>query len=152
MLDEGNTILFITRYRKEAAPGASTKKCCALDSGSASDSLRQLADRKQTVLKSIENQGRLTPELRAAVLAADNPKRLEDIYLPYKPKKRSLATAAREKGLEPLATCMRAVVSRPGSGQPTAKCYLVSGRPRQGAEYSRKTSSGRRASTSWRSW
>jgi len=65
--------------------------------------LRQLADRKQTVLKSIENQGKLTDELRAAIVAAENPKRLEDLYLPYKPKKRTLATAAREKGLEPLA-------------------------------------------------
>src|SRR5262249_41795458 len=55
------------------------------------------------ILKSIEGQGKLTDELRAAILAADNPKRLEDLYLPYKPKKRTLATEAREKGLEPLA-------------------------------------------------
>src|SRR5207248_661860 len=66
-------------------------------------SLRQLADRKQTVLKSIENQGKLTDALRQAILAADTPKRLEDLYLPYKPKKATLASKARERGLEPLA-------------------------------------------------
>src|SRR5262249_37763640 len=62
-----------------------------------------LAERKQTILKSIEGQGKLTEELRAAILAAESPKRLEDLYLPYKPKKRTLATTARERGLEPLA-------------------------------------------------
>ncbi len=101
LLDEGNTIPFITRYRKERTGGLDEEALRVIQERVAQ--MRQLADRKQTVLKSIENQGRLTPELRAAVLAADNPKRLEDIYLPYKPKKRSLATAAREKGLEPLA-------------------------------------------------
>src|SRR5262249_47432564 len=65
--------------------------------------LRQLADRKKTVLKSIEGQGKLTDELRHAILAAETPKRLEDLYLPYKPKKRTLATVARQRGLEPLA-------------------------------------------------
>src|SRR5204863_6737872 len=65
--------------------------------------LRQLAERKQSVLKSIEGQGKLTDDLRNAILAAETPKRLEDLYLPYKPKKRSLATTARERGLEPLA-------------------------------------------------
>src|SRR5262249_50314268 len=65
--------------------------------------LRALADRKQTILRTIESQGKLTDELRGAILAADNPKRLEDLYLPYKPKKRSLAQAARDKGLEQLA-------------------------------------------------
>jgi len=65
--------------------------------------LRQLAERKQTILRSIEGQGKLTEELRAAVLAAETPKRLEDLYLPYTPKKRSLATAAAERGLERLA-------------------------------------------------
>src|SRR5262249_26076928 len=96
-----NTIPFITRYRKERTGGLDEEVLRLIQERVGQ--LRQLADRKQTILKSIDNQGRLTPELRAAVLAADNPKRLEDIYLPYKPKKRSLATAAREKGLEPLA-------------------------------------------------
>jgi uncharacterized protein len=101
LLDDGNTIPFITRYRKERTGG--------LDEGvlriiqDRIGQLRQLADRKQTILKTIEAQGKLTDELRAAIVAADNPKRLEDQYLPYKPKKRTLATTAREKGLEPVA-------------------------------------------------
>jgi uncharacterized protein len=101
LLDEGNTIPFITRYRKERTGGLNEEVLRLIQERVAQ--LRQLADRKQTILRSIEGQGRLTPELRAAILAADNPKRLEDLYLPYKPKKRTLATAAREKGLEPLA-------------------------------------------------
>src|SRR5256885_1837254 len=101
LLDEGNTIPFITRYRKERTGGLDEEVLRTIQERVRQ--LRQLAERKQTILKSIEGQGKLTPELRAAVLAADNPKRLEDLYLPYKPKKRTLATAAREKGLEPLA-------------------------------------------------
>src|SRR5256885_3252334 len=101
LLDEGNTIPFITRYRKERTGGLDEEVLRTIQERVRQ--LRQLAERKQTILKSIEGQGKLTPELRAAVLAADNPKRLEDLYLPYKPKKRSLASAARDKGLEPLA-------------------------------------------------
>ena len=101
LLDEGNTIPFITRYRKERTGGLDEEVLRIIQERVGL--LRQLADRKQTVLKSIDNQGKLTDELRAAIVAAENPKRLEDLYLPYKPKKRTLATAAREKGLEPLA-------------------------------------------------
>jgi uncharacterized protein len=101
LLDEGNTIPFITRYRKERTGGLDEEVLRTVQERVAA--LRHLAERKQTILRSIENQGRLTDELRAAILSADNPKRLEDLYLPYKPKKRTLATAAREKGLEPLA-------------------------------------------------
>jgi uncharacterized protein len=101
LLDEGNTVPFITRYRKERTGGLNEIVIRQVQARVAS--LRQLADRKQTILKSIEGQGKLTDALRAAILAADNPKRLEDLYLPYKPKKRSLATTARERGLEPLA-------------------------------------------------
>jgi len=99
LLDEGNTIPFITRYRKERTGGLDEEVLRTVQERVGQ--LRQLADRKRTVLKSIENQGKLTDDLRAAIVAADNPKRLEDLYLPYKPKKRTLATAAREKGLEP---------------------------------------------------
>jgi uncharacterized protein len=101
LLDEGNTIPFITRYRKERTGGLDEEVLRIIQERVGL--LRQLADRKQTILKTIENQGKLTEELRAAILAADNPKRLEDLYLPFKPKKRTLATVAREKGLEPLA-------------------------------------------------
>src|SRR5690349_13383902 len=101
LLDEGNTIPFITRYRKERTGGLNEDILRIIQERV--QLLRQLAERKQTILRSIDNQGKLTPELRAAILAADNPRRLEDLYLPYKPKKRTLATTAREKGLEPLA-------------------------------------------------
>jgi transcriptional accessory protein Tex/SPT6 len=101
LLDEGNTVPFITRYRKERTGGldeVAIRKIQARVAG-----LRSLRDRKQTILRTIANQGKLNDDLLAAILEADHPKRLEDLYLPYKPKKRSLATEAREKGLEPLA-------------------------------------------------
>src|SRR5204862_4477529 len=98
---EGNTIPFITRYRKERTGGLDEEVLRIIQERVGQ--LRQLADRKQTILKSIDNQGKLTDELRAAILGADNPKRLEDLYLPYKPKKRTLAQVAREKGLDKLA-------------------------------------------------
>jgi uncharacterized protein len=101
LLDEGNTIPFITRYRKERTGGLNEDILRIIQERL--HNLRQLAERKQTILRSIENQGKLTPELRSAILAADHPRRLEDLYLPYKPKKRTLATTARDKGLEPLA-------------------------------------------------
>lgn len=102
LLDDGNTIPFITRYRKERTGGLNEEILRTIQERI--NQLRALAERKQTILKSIDSQGKLTDELRAAILAADNPKRLEDLYLPYKPKKRSLAQAARDKGLEKLAT------------------------------------------------
>jgi uncharacterized protein len=101
LLDEGNTVPFITRYRKERTGGLNEEVIRHVQSRVQQQ--RQLAERKQTVLKSIEAQGKLTDELRARIVAAETPKRLEDLYLPYKPKKRSLATAAKDKGLEPLA-------------------------------------------------
>ena len=64
---------------------------------------RQLADRKQTILRTIQGQGKLTPELTAQIEAADSPKQLEDLYLPFKPRKLSLAEIARQRRLEPLA-------------------------------------------------
>ncbi|HZU35105.1 MAG TPA: Tex-like N-terminal domain-containing protein, partial [Gemmataceae bacterium] len=104
LLDEGNTVPFITRYRKERTGGLNEQVIREVQFRV--QALRQLAERKQTILKSIENQGKLTDELRTAILEADNPKRLEDLYLPYKPKKRTLASVARERGLEPLAQAL----------------------------------------------
>jgi len=69
--------------------------------------LRELAERKQTILKSIEQQGRLTEELKDAILRADSPQRLEDLYLPFKPKKKTKASEARDRGLEPAALLSR---------------------------------------------
>src|SRR5437868_1195121 len=104
LLDEGNTVPFITRYRKERTGGLNEDVIRRVQHRVAQ--MRQLGERKQTILRSIDHQGKLTDELRAAVLAADTPKRLEDLYVPYKPKKRTLATEAREKGLEPFALAL----------------------------------------------
>src|SRR5436305_6440245 len=104
LLDEGNTVPFITRYRKERTGGLNEEIIRLIQARVTQ--ARQLADRKQSILKSIEAQGKLTDELRQAILAAETPKRLEDLYLPYKPKKRTLATTARDHGLEPLATAI----------------------------------------------
>ena len=101
LLDEGNTVPFITRYRKERTGSLNEEIIRQIEARVAH--LRQLAERRQTILKSIEGQGKLTDELCSAILAADTTKRLEDLYQPYKPKKRTLATSARERGLEPLA-------------------------------------------------
>lgn len=101
LLDAGNTVPFITRYRKDQTGGLDEEQIRQIQSRVVK--LRMLADRKQTILRSIDSQGKLTPELAAAIEAADTAKRLEDLYLPFKPKKQTLATAARERGLEPLA-------------------------------------------------
>src|SRR3954468_18332991 len=79
LLDEGNTVPFITRYRKERTGGLNEEVIRRIQFRVGQ--LRHLAERKETMLKSIENQGKLTDDLRAAILSADNPKRLEDLYL-----------------------------------------------------------------------
>ena len=100
-LDEGNTVPFITRYRKERT--GNLNEVVIREIQLRVHRLRELAERKETILKAIEAQGKLNPELAAAIRAAENPKRLEDLYLPFKPKKRTKASDARDKGLEPLA-------------------------------------------------
>ena len=101
LLDDGNTVPFITRYRKDQTGGMDEEQIRAVQERVVK--LRLLMERKQTILRSIESQGKLTPELAAAIEAADTTRRLEDLYLPYKPKKQTLATVARERGLELLA-------------------------------------------------
>ena len=101
LLDAGNTVPFITRYRKDHTGGLDEEQIRQIESRLVK--MRLLAERKQTILRSIESQGKLTAELAAEIEAADSTKRLEDLYLPYKPKKQTLATVARERGLEPLA-------------------------------------------------
>ncbi|MCE9564695.1 MAG: RNA-binding transcriptional accessory protein [Planctomycetes bacterium] len=101
LLDDENTVPFITRYRKERTGGLNEEAIGRIQERVGN--LRDLANRKQTILKSIANQGRLNDGLTQAILAAESPKRLEDLYLPFKPKKKSLATEAREKGLGPLS-------------------------------------------------
>lgn len=101
LLDDHNTVPFITRYRKERTGGLDEVQIRRIQDRVTA--LRELTSRKQTVLRSIANQGRLNDDLIHAILAAENPKRLDDLYLPFKPKKKTLASEAREKGLEPLA-------------------------------------------------
>ncbi len=101
LLDEGNTVPFITRYRKERT--GNLNEVVIREIQARVGRLRELAERKHTILKAIEAQGKLNDELAEAIRSADNPKRLEDLYLPYKPKKKTRASEAREKGLEPLA-------------------------------------------------
>jgi protein Tex len=101
LLDEGNTIPFITRYRREQTGGLDEEQIRLI--AESVSSRRHLLERKKTILKSIEAQGKLTPELQHEIEHANHIKRLEDLYLPYKVKKQSLATQARERGLEPLA-------------------------------------------------
>jgi protein Tex len=101
LLDDGATVPFIARYRKEATGSLDDGQLRALEERLRY--LRELDDRRAAVLVSIEEQGKLTDELKAALLTADTKSRVEDIYLPYKPKRRTKAQIAREAGLEALA-------------------------------------------------
>jgi uncharacterized protein len=101
LLDEGGTVPFIARYRKEATGNLDEVAIAAIEEKLAY--FRELEDRRATVLHTIEDLGKLTPELRAKIEAVLDRNELEDLYLPYKPKRRTKATIAREKGLEPLA-------------------------------------------------
>ena len=101
LLDEGATVPFIARYRKEVTGGLDDTQLRNLETRLTY--LRELEDRRAAVLASIEEQGKLTDALRAEIEAADSKARLEDLYLPYKPKRRTRAQIAREAGLEPLA-------------------------------------------------
>lgn len=110
LLDEGATVPFIARYRKEATGGLDDTQLRHL--AERLQYLRELEERKATVLKSIEEQGKLTPELQAAIEETDNKTALEDLYLPYKPKRRTKAQIAREHGLQPLADLLLADQTR----------------------------------------
>lgn len=101
LLEAGATVPFISRYRKEATGGLTDTQLRLLEERLRY--LRELDERRQTILKSIIEQNKLTPELEAEILQADNKSVLEDLYLPYKPKRRTKAQIAREAGLEPLA-------------------------------------------------
>ena len=99
--DEGNTIPFISRYRKEATGSLNDEVLRSLYERL--NYLRNLEEKKQQVLATIEEQGKLTEELRGQLLAAETLVAVEDLYRPYRPKRRTRATIAKEKGLEPLA-------------------------------------------------
>jgi protein Tex len=113
LLLAGNTIPFVARYRKEAT--GELDEVQLRDLRDRHEYLAELDDRRAAILKSIEEQGKLTPELRAAIERADGKAALEDLYLPYKPKRRTRATIALERGLGPLAEALWA--GRTGDGE-----------------------------------
>lgn len=104
LLDEGSTVPFIARYRKEVTGELDDSQMRLLEERL--HYLRELEDRRGTILASIEEQDKLTPALKKSLLEADTKNRLEDLYLPYKPKRRTKAQIAREAGLEPLANLL----------------------------------------------
>ena len=104
LLDEGSTVPFIARYRKEVTGGLDDSQLRTLENRLGY--LRELEDRRQVILRSIEEQGKLTPELARELNGADSKTRLEDLYLPYKPKRRTKGQMAIEAGLEPLANLL----------------------------------------------
>ncbi len=101
LMDEGATVPFIARYRKEATGGLDHAQLRLLEERLSY--LRELEDRRKAIVASIEEQGKMTPELLKAIMLAEDKTRLEDLYLPYKPKRRTKAQIALEAGLEPLA-------------------------------------------------
>ena len=101
LLDAGNTVAFVTRYRKEATGNLDEEQIRAIERLAAQQ--RQVNERAATIARLIDEQGRLTPELQTQIREADSLQALEDLYLPYRPKRRTRAEAAREQGLEPLA-------------------------------------------------
>jgi protein Tex len=114
LLDDGNTIPFIARYRKEATGELNEEQLRTIEERLAY--LRNFVKRQNEILGSIEEQGKLTPELKTAILQATKMQTLEDLYLPFRPKKRTRASIAREKGLEPLA--LQILAQQQQSGDP----------------------------------
>lgn len=104
LLDDGATIPFISRYRKEATGGLDEEQVGLVKQQY--EKLTELVKRRETILATIEEQGKLTPDLRGRIESCYDPAQLEDIYLPYKPKRRTKASIARERGLEPLAALL----------------------------------------------
>ncbi|MBU3650760.1 MAG: RNA-binding transcriptional accessory protein [Limnohabitans sp.] len=132
LLDGGATVPFIARYRKEATGGLDDVQLREL--AYQLGYLRDMAARRETILSSIEAQGKLTPALRAAIEAADTKQALEDLYLPYKPKRRTKAMIAREAGLEPLALALLANPDLVPLDE--AQAYLVPAGQIEGADFS----------------
>ncbi|MDH5764999.1 MAG: RNA-binding transcriptional accessory protein [Gammaproteobacteria bacterium] len=120
LLDEGATVPFIARYRKEVTNGLDDTQLRKLEDRL--NYLRELEERKKTILKSIDEQGKLTEELRKSINEAITKNRIEDLYLPYKPRRRTKAQIAREAGLEPLAEIL--LEKRDVEPEEEAKRYL----------------------------
>ena len=132
LLDGGATVPFIARYRKEATGGLDDVQLRALEQSLTY--LREMAARRDAIIKSIDEQGKLTPELRLAIASASTKQELEDLYLPFKPKRRTKAMIAREAGLEPLAM---ALWQNPSLDPITeAQDYVVPAGQVEGADFS----------------
>ena len=132
LLDGGATVPFIARYRKEVTGGLDDIQLRELEARLSY--LRELEDRRATVLKSIEDQGKLTPELRAAIEAAPTKQELEDLYLPFKPKRRTKGMIAKEAGLEPLADRLFAIPTLNPSTE--AEAFVLPAGKIEGADFS----------------
>jgi len=131
LLDGGATVPFIARYRKEVTGGLDDIQLRELDQRLGY--LRELEVRRVAVLKSIEEQGKLTPELRAAIDAAPTKQALEDLYLPYKPKRRTKGMIARENGIEPLADWLFANPTRVPADE--AQAYVKADKGEDGSDF-----------------
>ena len=116
LLEGGATIPFIARYRKEQTKGLDEVAIRSIEEKR--EQIAALEDRRATILSTISDQGKLTPELRAAIERCRTRAELEDLYLPYRPKRKTRASVARERGLEPLAT---RILSQPPSGDPVTE-------------------------------
>ncbi|MEM7332878.1 MAG: Tex-like N-terminal domain-containing protein, partial [Chloroflexota bacterium] len=123
LLDDGNTIPFIARYRKEKTNSLDEEQI--RDISKLVEKLRALDERRGTIIKSIDEQDKLTPKLKAELLAADSITVLEDLYLPYRPKRRTRATMAKEKGLEPLADFIQMQMHSRQNAAELAKPFLT---------------------------
>lgn len=122
LLDEGGTVPFIARYRKEATGNLDEVQVRAIEERS--DYFRELAARRETILASIAEQGKLSEELKAKIEATHDKSELEDLYLPYRPKRRTKAMVARERGLDPLAQYIWAQEGGPGPIETYAASFL----------------------------
>jgi uncharacterized protein len=122
LLDEGNTVPFIARYRKEATGELDEEKIRSVEERV--QYLRNFIKRQEEILASIAEQGKLTPEMETAIRAAAKLQELEDLYLPFRPKKRTRAQIARERGLEPLAELMLAQTMAAGDPLAVAAAYV----------------------------
>ena len=122
LIDEGNTIPFIARYRKEVTGGLTDVDLRSLDERLTY--LRNLEERKEEILRLIDEQGKLTEELKNDILSAEVLQRVEDLYKPYKQKKTTRASKAKDKGLEPLAVIMRAMLLTTGTPEDAALPYI----------------------------
>lgn len=122
LLDSGNTIPFIARYRKEATGTLDEEQLRQIES--TLNRVRSLEERRETILTSIENQGKLTPALKSQILSAETLTALEDLYQPFKPKRKTRASAAREKGLQGLADLIAAQARLPQTLDVIAGPYL----------------------------